>query len=694
MKSLLKTSPSERPSLEQILAHEWMALRLLRAKDDVEEDDGSDFKEAVHAAKKAVIDKLRSEPELREAYSVSLDQVASAVNEDPSVKAFVQIVAKRILFTIRQERILSDEECSGDNSDVDVANKVLSQRSNNSEDGSEDDEKFVLEEECIENVEQKDLSNGGFRDYSVSQGIQEELAASYVAFNENGMPIKTFFHAKTFNGNLGKSKKKGSNLQNKSILGSTQQISISTYDETPVKHFQSCRMLSLQDGELYLRKSTLMAEVDEENSMMHESILHIGKSKVEDGCDDAKEFDRESFNYVRLNKSMSPPSMGYSPREIQLENLLSPSSNFLSPIGDSSIDFIKDDLKMGFSSYTSTVRFPTIQPPLLIDLPKKPVHMNSPSLFKKPEEDEVLNSKERRALTSELMYTHQDIQIAANADLELLNSIKSQSRKPPTGSLSKATGLAQYLKSPAVVKPRSTRIVEVDVTATVFGKYVGAAGEKQGASVMAKLRPLKQRNFAPHKSSKDTSPIVGFHDEYGDIKSAAKLLPKWASQDRLAEVDYKTILLTSPLAKKPGYVQPPKSSNPRDKVNSPKNSTTMKQHKSQSNLDQKKFLNEANTNSALGKNRSRSRFYFLEEAVGLRVSNSKLPPSKVSSSRDAKLKRQHMDEPSADLPMADQEFVPRSLDLLTGRPRLELISAIKEILKDFGLDPYVVGSPH
>ena len=326
LRKLLRTSPSERPSLEEILSHEWMAVRVLHAKFDCADEQEHRHYPAMAAAKRAVADRLHLDVHWRAVFKLESDaSVKAAIDRNPSVQAYVRILANKMVARSEVEAFQSEDDESSNMGEKDFAPKVLSQRSNSNPLDPDEDYKFDLDEENLDNVDARDLSHGGYRDYSVSQGLQEELNASYVAFNDDGVPIKTFFHAKTFNGQHSRLKKKHTGHLGKEATGLVKQVSISTEEETPIKQFQSLRMMSLPVQETCERKATLMARVDEENSSVHESVLLAGRGRYEDAGLEAVEFNRESFKFVRLNKSLDPPSLKNNPKDIHLEALLSPS---------------------------------------------------------------------------------------------------------------------------------------------------------------------------------------------------------------------------------------------------------------------------------------------------------------------------------------------------------------------------------
>ena len=527
-------------------------------------------------------------------------------------------------------------------------------------------------------MDARDLSHGGYRDYSVSQGLQEELNASYVAFNDDGVPIKTFFHAKTFNGQHSRLKKKHTGHLGKEATGLVKQVSISTEEETPIKQFQSLRMMSLPVQETCERKATLMARVDEENSSVHESVLLAGRGRYEDAGLEAVEFNRESFKFVRLNKSLDPPSLKNNPKDIHLEALLSPSSQILSPNGDSPIQFNQDEVKVGFSTYSSTVHFPTIQSPIFIGLPLKSSLANSLSWFKRPEEehDQKTHIAEEDLSVTGMLFSHKDIQKWANSDMELPSSIQNRSRKPPT--FKQSGNFTKYANEVMANRPKSTTLVDFEGLTKACSKL--PASSTINSSMQASFRPLKQKDFCPRANSRDYL-----------SKSKNKQLPKWASHENLGEASInrgEQFVLISPGNR-------PKKNYPKlmELINSPKNLTILKQHKSQVHFGFQSNLTENPPRIQLSKNKSGSNSRALFRNTVPKVqSNFNFSRSYTSSPPVHHRFLVNSQDSTAEDPLSHQSFIPRALDLITDKTPFELIVKIKEILLSHDLDPYVVGT--
>lgn len=260
------------------------------------------------------------------------ENIHDIIDNNESIQAYVRIIAKQMLDEKRRKH---DE--GGTDDELEFQNKRLPDKANTDRDleGVSTEEQFVLEDESINKETIKEGSNGGFRNYSGTQELQDHNFPSYISISPEGVPIKTFFHAKTFNEKLTKSKRRITAGYEKPT-GSVHHISLSTIDQTtskPIKQFRSCKLIQFGRPThiSHSKKILVNDELEDDILVMSQSNLAVRKDSDEN---DPIEFDRESYRYQLLDRSLVQPSLGYSSKDFSIGNCID--NRMQSPYGESS----------------------------------------------------------------------------------------------------------------------------------------------------------------------------------------------------------------------------------------------------------------------------------------------------------------------------------------------------------------------
>lgn len=639
-------------------------------------------------------------------FSISHNQKADyAVDSNDSVVAFVKILAHRMM---RDRQRVAEELESDDELDFQV--KKLSERAGSdiflAGGDSEDEEKFVLEEE--ENEEKfgggKDSSHGGFRNYSVTQELQDSAIPSYKAFTTEGVPIKTFYHANTFNEKLTKSRRKIP-LGPKKEIGSVQEISLSTTDETPFKNYQSCKLIQISNSLHSCQPKRVTVKFDFENE--DEDLQHsaIKVSNFEDEEKDAIEFDRESYLSFNLNKSCNIPSLGYSPREIYIG--MSPLSNILSPYGDSPTVFNHDEFNIGFTQYTSTVHCLPNSPPIMIggqqSHPETPV---SVCLAKKTDLELVEMNQSNllsSAIDSEMIYTHKQIQKTANADVVVPKPLMKPYQKAPVfNSFEKKDAYCKADKSiHEKMRPRQTTLVEDELKVNGPGfvkpptSITKSTTVSNKASARRTLTPQIQGNGIPVHKPQTTKPVLVEQFDTLIVPEPQKKLIKWASQEILGQPTAADVC--SPSRRNGGIFQRTSISFLPHKIPNKEQveeKVTVKLNSSQSNSTLKNLLSSGPIKKYIDQ-KSRDSKSLLHKSTSLNLDPKILSSKKKDKKSTPQFFTQMFESVTRlncnPIPVELEESAqPKSLDLLTDKPAIELVACIKQILIENNLDPFTV----
>lgn len=620
-------------------------------------------------------------------FSLSHNEKArDLIDTNESIMAYVQILAKKLF----DEREKHEEVYSAD--ELDFEPKQLSQRGGSDIDiiGASDDEPFVLEDEPVKEAQVKEGSNGGFRDYSVTHKLHDHLSPSYVAFTSDGIPIKTFFHAKTFKDKLKKSRRRIL-VQPKKSTGSVHRIALSTVDQTAIKEYQSCRMINLSHSAHPHTAKRVTVNEDIESEDLIQSVIAVSRHDDDDEIDPV-EFDSELYANFRLNKSLSPPSIGFSPRDI---SVTTHSSNMLSPYGRSPNTFSLEYTMFGFTHFTNHVHFLPSSPPIMIgvnqqSLPQTPVSI---VLGKKTDMEIIEMNKASSASTntdSEMIYTHKQIQNAANADISVPKPLTSPYSKPPSLIGNRGTD-----KNSLGMKPKKTNNVEEDLKTVInVFKKPPVPASNVTCSVNRARSPEVDQRFLFQPQFKEDKPIkvditipVGLR-----VRKQPKNILKWSSQGLLDDQNLNDVW--SPSSKESKKQKSSATFLPisnRLVLKSSGRSLTI--HKDKSDL-LKDVLSRGPIRQFVSQlTRDSSSLLCKAESLDFDITSLSSMQSLSRYSRHLFKKNSEIKNTFCDSSKIEEIHFPRSLDLLTDKPMNQLVSGIKDVLIQHNLDPFAVDNP-
>ena len=617
-------------------------------------------------------------------FSLSHNEKArDLIDSNESIMAYVQIIAKKLF----DEREKHEEVYSAD--ELDFEPKQLSQRAGSDIDiiGASYDEPFVFEDEPVIEAQFKEGSNGGFRDYSVTQELHDHLSPSYVAFTTDGTPIKTFFHAKTFKDKLKKSRRHIL-VQPKKSTGSVHRIALSTVDRTPIKEYQSCRMINLCHSAHPHTAKRVTVNEDIESEDLKQSVIAVSRHDDDDEIDPV-EFDSELYANFRLNQSLSPPSIGFSPRDISVTTHC---SNMLSVYGRSPNTFSLEKTIFGFTHFTNHVHFLPNSPPIMIGVNQQSLPQTSVSivLSKKTDMEIIEMNKASNASTntdSEMIYTHKQIQNAANLDISVPKPLTCPCSKPPS-----LIGNSGTDKNSLGMKPKKTNNVEEDLKTVnnVFKKPPVPVSNVTCSVNGARSSEVGQR-FIFQPQFKEDEPIkIDITIPVGQgITKQPKNILKLSCQGLLDDQNLHDVW--SPSGKKSKKQKSSATILPTSKRLVLKSSgRSLEIHKDKTNLLKdllsrgpiKQFISQRTKDS--------SSLLCRAESLDFDITSLSSMQSPSRYSRHIFKKNSEIKKTSCDSSKIEEIHFPRSLDLLTDKPMNQLVSGIKDILIRLKLDPFAV----
>lgn len=573
--------------------------------------------------------------------------------------------------------------------------KKLSERAGsdtvlNGED-EDDDDKFILEDEDdgLNKPENKDSVNGGYRDYSATQEQLDYVTPSYKAFTEEGVAFKTFYHANTFNEKLTKSRRRIP-IGSKKFIGSVQEITVSTNDKSQLQNYQSCRFISISNSvhSIQSKRVTVNHDIQRESqNLMHIAIKASHNNDLEN---DVIEFDRDSC--LNSNKSLNHQVLGYSSKDISFG--FSPSSNIFSSYGDSTSVFNRNEITIGFSHYTSAGHLTPYRPPIMIGgLQAHPDTPVSISLAKKTDL-ELIDLAERNrkecSADSEMVHTHKHIQKIANADIIVPKSLMIPYQKPPMFrnieiKEKKPEKPKQTIKIQDVGKlPTSISFMKPPICGTKSTTLLNKASGRR-----ARTLQIESKAFLKSSPADGNSTLLMLEVSHKTPCKQKKLM-KWASQKLIGEPTAAYVCSPSRknslFMKMGSYFWPQKVN-----IDIPENNCLNLKYK-QGSSTLKNLLTAGPIKKYIDKRSKDSRSLLHKNASfnldTLSFSTKKRNPHKATP----QFFNQTFDvDNDICQSIGNQDTcMPLSLDLLTEKTSIELVSRIKQILMRNCLDPYTV----